>query len=302
MNRIVQVIEGREKGPLIILLASIHGNEPSGILAMKSIFKTLEQNNSQIRGKIIGILGNIQAIREKERFLDYDLNRCWTEEKIKRIQINGRSMHYREDREMRELHELFGSLEKADNFVQKICIDLHTTSADNGTFIIVGESSACDPVFQQLNLPVVMDFEKYISGSVMDYLQRKGILCFSFEGGKIGSKEAVTTHIGGIWKVLLSTGAMDETSLKDYGFKNNNSKVFSDFNSRFLRVKYRHPITRDDHFRMNPGYGNFRQINRGEILGTDRNGAVRSPLDGYVFMPLYQNSGSDGFFVVQEAF
>ena len=50
---------------------------------------------------------------------------------------------------------------------------------------------------------------------------------------------------------------------------------------------------------MDPGYENFQAIEIGEKLGTDHQGPVTSPLSGLILMPLYQEQGGEGFFVVQ---
>lgn len=51
---------------------------------------------------------------------------------------------------------------------------------------------------------------------------------------------------------------------------------------------------------MNPGYENFQPLKKGEIIAHDRNGAIVVPMDGLMFLPLYQHSGDDGFFIVEE--
>ena len=43
----------------------------------------------------------------------------------------------------------------------------------------------------------------------------------------------------------------------------------------------------------------FDPIRKGEVLGTDANGPVTAPVDGWIVMPLYQ-AGEEGFFVVTE--
>jgi succinylglutamate desuccinylase len=51
---------------------------------------------------------------------------------------------------------------------------------------------------------------------------------------------------------------------------------------------------------MNPGYVNLQPIAESEVLARDRTGDVRAPEGGRVLMPLYQEQGDDGFFVVRE--
>jgi hypothetical protein len=51
---------------------------------------------------------------------------------------------------------------------------------------------------------------------------------------------------------------------------------------------------------MNPGFVNFQNIKRNQLLAEDVNGQVRSPMTGQIFMPLYQHQGSEGFFIIEE--
>lgn len=50
---------------------------------------------------------------------------------------------------------------------------------------------------------------------------------------------------------------------------------------------------------MQEGYDNFQRIKAGELLAFNDKGPIVSPYDGHVFMPLYQEEGEDGFFIVR---
>lgn len=62
---------------------------------------------------------------------------------------------------------------------------------------------------------------------------------------------------------------------------------------------YQHMIQPGDRFRMRPGFRNFQPVKEGEWLATDREGRIVAHCDGYLLMPLYQNQGNDGFFIVR---
>jgi hypothetical protein len=66
---------------------------------------------------------------------------------------------------------------------------------------------------------------------------------------------------------------------------------------KVVEVRYRHPVCADDDFEMEPGFHNFDQIAKGQVLAHDRNGPVRAPETGLLLMPLYQKLGEDGFFI-----
>ena len=68
--------EGR-KGPLLVCLGGIHGNEPAGVRAIE-IVNTLLRNEPDINpdfefsGRIIGLAGNVQALKKQKRFLQME--------------------------------------------------------------------------------------------------------------------------------------------------------------------------------------------------------------------------------------
>ena len=297
MSRIIGELGGTKKGPLIILIGGLHGNELKGIEAIERVFNKVKEDNLEVRGKIIGLRGNKKAIEKKERYIDYDLNRCWTEEHIQHLSES----HYvfAEDDEVLELNGIFEGLSSYES-TKKICVDLHTTSSDNGNFIVVPEITSDDPVINALKLPLILDLEKHITGTLLKYLTKKGYLAFAFEGGLIGSEVAVELHTAGIWEILLSSGAVSPDRINGIMQIGTLLQTFAAELPHKLRVRHHYWITEEDDFRMKPGYLNFQKVKAGEVIARDRNGPIQIPMDGMIFMPLYQRSGNDGFFVVEE--
>jgi len=64
-------------------------------------------------------------------------------------------------------------------------------------------------------------------------------------------------------------------------------------------LKLRYKIDEEEDFVMEPGFTNFQRIFKGQVLAKNNKGDVLSPVDGNIFMPLYQKQGNDGFFIVQ---
>ena len=89
-NRIIGERIGKEPGPLLVIFAQIHGNEPAGYYALQELFKAIDQEyennpNFEFIGGIVGILGNVKAAQRNVRYIDKDLNRSWLPESVKRI-------------------------------------------------------------------------------------------------------------------------------------------------------------------------------------------------------------------------
>ncbi len=299
MYRIINEVNGDGPGPLIVLIGSLHGNETGGVKAINNVFSKIEEDHIPVKGKLTGILGNVQAYLARKRFIDYDLNRSWTEEQVDKLKNNGKFIQFREDQEMIELIDFFDSL-PPNTYTEKICVDLHTTSAENGNFIVVSESSADHPVIGALRLPLILDLEKHIRGTLLKYLEKRDILCFAFEGGLIGSEVAVKLHMAGIWEILITSGAVDKAYPEDILQMATLLQTFSAELPDKLRVKYHYWITEEDEFKMKPGFMNFQRVKKGEVIAEDCNGEIIALMDGLIFMPLYQRSGNDGFFIVEE--
>ncbi len=299
MDRIIGEIKGAESGPLVILMGSLHGNETAGIKAIEQVFQKIEKDYLQIKGRVIGIRGNIQAYKARKRFIDYDLNRAWTEEQIRRLKNNGKSLHFMEDHEMMDLIQFFDSVFRTNGMEEKICVDLHTTSSENGNFIVVPEYFSDHPVIKALRLPLILDLEKHIKGTLLSYLGQRNVISFAFEGGLIGSEIAVKLHKAGIWEILLTSGVVRKDQINEMQI-GALLQTFAHELPQRLRVKYHYWITEEDAFRMKPGFINFQKVYKGEVIAEDRNGEIIAPMEGLIFMPLYQRSGNDGFFIVEE--
>lgn len=70
--------------------------------------------------------------------------------------------------------------------------------------------------------------------------------------------------------------------------------------TRILEVRHREAIAPEDEFVMNPGFENFQPVTRGQILASNKRGAIRAVESGLILMPLYQKQGEDGFFIGRE--
>ncbi|MEO1051819.1 MAG: succinylglutamate desuccinylase/aspartoacylase family protein [Bacteroidota bacterium] len=299
-TRLINKFESAERGPLIIFIGALHGNELTGAKAIYRVFEAIEQNDIPFKGKIIGLLGNTAAIHAERRFLDYDMNRCWTEENIQGLTNRSNGDLGVEDKEVLDLLNLIEEESEGD-YTEKILVDLHATSSDKGNFVIIPQDESTVHMVKVLKLPIVLDLDKYLKGTLLKFMHDRGFISFAFEGGLIGSQKAVELHTSGIWELLFASGNIERQHGGEFS---RHDQIIEDMITDYphlVKVKYMHWVERTDRFKMKPGYYNFQPISKGELLASDRNGNIESPCDGLIFMPLYQNSGNEGFFVVEEA-
>jgi succinylglutamate desuccinylase len=120
-----------------------------------------------------------------------------------------------------------------------------------------------------------------------------------FEGGTHQSEEATKNLPAGLWHSLAYLGLIDD-QLPEVTQSRQHLKEISEALPHHLELIYRHKLNDYHNFKMNPGYFNFKPVAEQENLAIQNQQSVKSPIEGYMLMPLYQKKGSDGFFIVKE--
>ena len=294
VSRIIGKYSSGKKGPLLFVTGGIHGNEPSGVIALKKVFSELEKIKPEINGTIVGVAGNKAALNKNQRYINEDLNRTWTEENIK-SGVN--DTHER--KEMFEIIEVLENLGDED-FTKRYFLDCHTTSSASLPYISVQEVNDNDDWAHRFPTYIIRGFSDIITGDIDHYLSRTGLTGFVFEAGQHTDERSVENHEGMIWLCLKEALDLDLSKISTYPecverFSKKNAPPQKTF-----EILYRHGLEDSDVFEMQPGYENFQKIEKGELLAKQNGKEVLSEWDAYIFMPLYQSQGNDGFFVVQE--
>lgn len=133
----------------------------------------------------------------------------------------------------------------------------------------------------------------------MGYLSDMGVVTMGFEAGPHDSPESLFRQEAAIWIALVASGVLrtqDCLRLEDSRAKL--SSAATNY-PRVLEVRHRQSVKVESRFRMEPGFRNFDTVRKGQLLARDIRGAIHSPENGRILMPLYQSQGSDGFFIVR---
>ena len=69
-------------GPLMIVVAGIHGNEKAGVIASRRMLARIDREGISVHGRVVMIAGNLVALERHERFIDRDLNRMWRRDDV----------------------------------------------------------------------------------------------------------------------------------------------------------------------------------------------------------------------------
>jgi succinylglutamate desuccinylase len=288
----------RDRGPTLVVVSGMHGNEPAGVEASRRVASRLADRSAALRGRVVFLVGNRSAIARGLRFVDRDLNRAWTDARVRALR-NGHPGTGAEDLEQRHLLDALDEL-IAEAAGPLVLLDLHTTSGDGGPFTTVADTLRNRTLALAFPVPLVLGLEELVEGTLHDYLGRRGCASLVFETGQHLEPPATERAEAGIWLLLAATGVLPESAIPELASALDRLAREGRGLPRVLEMRHRHAVAPDDGFRMKPGFRNFQRVRRGEVLASDRTGEVRAPETGRVLMPLYQVQGEDGFFIVRE--
>lgn len=311
---------GDRPGPLLLCITGLHGNEPAGVVAVERVMEVLLRRRPRMRGDFVGLAGNLAALECGQRYIDEDLNRMWQRARVDAVLAGLRSDIGRrpagpvaraersenlgslDTSELREQQRLLEALReelagaRGDVFV----LDLHTTSAESAPFATLGDTRANREFALKLPLPVVLGLEEQIDGAMLEHLDQRGLVGIGIEGGAHQAEESVQAHEDSLWITLAALEMLETADTPELSHRRARLAHASLGLPRVLEVRYRHDIQPDDLFEMLPGFRNFVHVEAGQIVGSSRSGPVRAPERGRIFLPLYQELGNDGFFIVHE--
>jgi predicted deacylase len=291
--------EGTAPGPTMVIVGGIHGNEPAGVIAVQRVLHELRRRRIPMCGRLMGLAGNLRALARNVRFSSRDLNRRWFPDHLARLRDQPRSEDTPEDTEQRELVAIFDRLDETFDH-PLVIMDLHSFSAEGPPFSVVADTLRNRPIAYELRAPIIFGLEEAVEGTLLGYLADLGHVAVGFEGGQHEDPRTVENHVAAIWIALVCAGLIARADLPELERCEERLARAAAGLPRAVEIVYRHPITPEDQFRMDPGFFNFQDVRRGQRLAVDREGEVESPTGGRILMPLYQGQGEDGFFIARD--
>lgn len=314
VTRVLGRIEGPKDGPMLICIAGLHGNEPAGVLALKRVFRALGGTAGEAtpgsatgnggdgargpHGRFVGLAGNVKALAGRCRFLDLDLNRIWTEHELHKAR---RRPEAAEDEEMvdlaRHLRNLLGEIAEERRH-EIYVLDLHTASGPGPAFTVLDDTLPNREFALDLQAPVVLGIEEELQGTLMHYVSDLGFTAVGFESGRHDDPRAVDLAEAAVWIALETSGVLDPGHPR---VKESSERLIQASRElpRVVEVRYRHAITPEVGFRISDGLAGFERVEEGQVLGFDHRGPIAAREAGLVLMPLYQEQGDEGFFLVR---
>lgn len=309
--RVLGRLDGPEDGPMLICVAGLHGNEPAGVLALERVFRALggpdgdgapESHGADgapgLEGRFVGLVGNLKALTRRCRYLDLDLNRIWTVDELANARQRPETAEHEEmvalARHLQQLLEGIPDQRRHEIFV----LDLHTASGPGPAFTVLDDTLPNREFALDLQAPVVLGIEEELEGTLMHYISDLGFTAVGFESGRHDDPLAVDLAEAAVWIALETSGVLAPGHPRVEESCERLIEASREL-PRVVEVRYRHAITPEVGFRISEGLAGFEWVEEGEILGTDRRGPIAAREAGLVLMPLYQEQGDEGFFLVR---
>ncbi len=304
--RIIGHYVGSAPGPLVIAIGGIHGNEPAGVYALERLFDLLEEEplvnpGFSFRGELLALRGNVAALSSGRRYIDVDLNRIWPD--ANQPVTTGTSS---EARELDDLLAIIEDVAEASPLSDIVLLDLHTTTARSGIFSVTGDDDPSLLLAAEMGVPVIRGMLDGMSNTTLHYFRKKNfpgersVRAISFEAGNHDDPGSVDRAVAATVSLLRALGCVQEEDVSTHHDETLREAAGQLPILTELVYVHKLPRKRDNDFRMLPGFTNFQPVRAGTLLATDRDGDIRAAETGYVLMPLYQELGEEGFFLIRD--
>ncbi len=297
-GRLIGICRSGQPGPTVVCFGGIHGNEPAGVKALERVFGELSGKQALSAGTLIGIRGNLQALAREQRYLNQDLNRMWTDQRI--AAIGGRAEPDRSSEEQ-ELHEIYKLLKhiRETSSPPFYFIDLHTTSSPTLPFVTMNDAVINRKFARLFPVPVILGIEEFLEGPLLSFINRWGYVSIGFESGQHSDIRSVDRAVDFVRMALVYAGLLPARRDPDFEDRRVRLREAAKGDHRFYEVFYRHALQQPERFRMVSGLRSFEPMQRGHLLAHDDGVPIYMKKKGILFMPLYQKQGEEGFFLIR---
>jgi len=296
IRRVLDTVAGIPTGRHVVYFAGIHGNEPAGITALQRVMDTIDRQKTPFYGKLWALEGNLPALRQNVRFIDKDLNRIWF---TKLDDAENYSNNFAEVQQRKEIiDEIKNIIDEVEEEV--IFFDLHTTSSQSIPFVSISDTLRNRDIVEGLPVPLVLGLEEQMEGTLFSFFSEVGISMVLFEAGKHDLASSVDSHEAFIWLTLLKLEFIKPIDFPNIHEHYEFLAKEGIFEKHIFELKFKFSLTQKNTFVMEPGFVNFQKIKKDQVLAKLGGEPIIARNPGRIFMPLYQEQGEEGFFIINE--
>lgn len=288
MQRVFAELNSGQPGPLVIVIAALHGNEHAGVHAMSRLQNALCAQD--FAGKVVGVVGNLGAYLQNQRYLDADLNRIFLTDRLAQC-----PSEVREVAEAKTLIETINTL-IGNHDGEVHLLDVHSMSGEGLPFSCFPHTDTNEKIAQCIPLPAIADIVQILPGTLTEYFAHKLTTTMVVECGQHVAEITKENAYAALLSYLDTIGVLRNQSLAQRASEHLKA-IVGEYADVFTRVNFRYHIVNQGYFEMQPGYSNLQDVAVNELLAIDRACEVRAPHTGRVVLPCYQKQGDDGFFI-----
>lgn len=279
----VEVFEfkGGRPGPTLIMLGSVHGNEPCGTAALRRLKGKIESGEMplQVGGVILIPVANPGAAAEGKRFLERDLNRSLFPKAPDEIKVYEDKLD----------NQICAQIDRADYL-----LDLHSYSVGGAPFCFISGKSAAEVAFAE-SLGVTRNFvwgwsDAYgVSGVEAKYAwgtteysraRAKPAIAVTLECGQHKDATAPDVAYAAAVNALAYLGIVD---LAAAGRVLAKVQIPAPGPKQFARM---HSVVWNEPATLEPDLVHFSPLKSGQALARRPDGsAIVAPFDGFLIMP-----------------
>lgn len=257
------------------IMAIVHGNEIGGLPVVTRLLDQILAGEIQLKSTIGIALGNIEAARVGQRFLDRDLNRSFG---------MGSLGESRESQRARQLQELLRR--------SRYLLDIHQTREPSQTPFFIFPWARRSFEFARMiskELPIVTHWGGSFSQDGMcsdEYVNAKGGTGITIELGQSGfDPEQMETGFSSVLHALHATGSAEVQKLGIL-------KVPKEFTGSIYTWNGMVPYPKTGEVALMPGFENFQTLVAGTLVARHNDQDIMAPVSGRLLFPKYVRSGT----------
>jgi len=99
---------------------------------------------------------------------------------------------------------------------------------------------------------------------------------------------------------LVNGGFMKKMEVPKYAKHYHQLYHATEGNKKVYEIRMRLGLHLGDSFKMRSGFENFQKVKKGQALATLNHHELKANENAQIFMPLYQDQGDDGYFIIRK--